>query len=81
MHFFHSLRSMHFLQLIEYLSSLGTAATFLYGVYRQLHRAVTAIVEAKNAFVTMIEQHHEMYGWYATEIKPKRKANGSGVVI
>ena len=62
--------TFHFWPAVEYLSSFITGTTFLYQTYRQIRRGV-------NAFEVMIEQHHEMYGWYLTEIKPNRKPNGA----
>lgn len=73
---------LHILPAIGVISGISTAATFLYGVYRQIRRAVTAIVDAKVAFVRMVDEHHDMYGWYSTHVKPKHdKANGLGHTI
>jgi hypothetical protein len=73
------MHGLHFLPAVGFLSALSTAATFLYAVYKQIKKAVTAIIEAKESFVRMVDEHHEMYGWYVERVKPKRKPNGLGV--
>lgn len=66
--------TFHFWSAIGWLSSSGVGAMFLRYVYKQIRRGV-------DAFVTMVEQHHEMYGWYSTHVKPKQKANGIGMGV
>jgi len=67
---------IHLGSTIGLLSSLGGGATFLYGVYTQIRRGINAVVEAKEAFVRLVDEHHEMYGWYTRHVKPKHKSNG-----
>jgi hypothetical protein len=75
-----ALHGLHILPVIGVLSGVSTAVTFLYGVYKQIRRAVTAIVEAKDSFVRMVDEHHDMYGWYSAHVKPKHeKSNGLAV--
>ncbi len=67
---------IHFGSILGTVSTLGGVATFLYGVYRQVKRGINAIVEAKEAVVRLVDEHHEMFSWYSTHVKPKRKTNG-----
>jgi hypothetical protein len=66
--------TFHFWTAIGYFGSFCTACTFLVAVYRQVKKLVDAVV-------VKVNEHDEMYGWYAMRVKPKQKTNGLALRI